>query len=67
MTKNLTLNQAIEFAEIENIEGVYEANLHGLHKPTQKEMGGRGFNRVDEEEAASLRQPVPKRRSGTPR
>ena len=49
MTENLTLDQAIEFAE--TIEGL-EANLHGLHKPTQREMGGRGVNRVDEEEAS---------------
>jgi hypothetical protein len=29
-------------------------------------MDGRGFNRVDEEEEEASRQPVPKRRSGTP-
>jgi hypothetical protein len=53
MKENLTLSQAIEFSE--TIEGL-EANLHGLHKPTQKEMGGRGINRVDEEEASVKKQ-----------
>ena len=53
LTEDLTLNRAIEIAQ--NFEGL-EANLQGLHKPTEREMGGRKVNFLDDEEEASINQ-----------
>ena len=64
LTENLDLAQAIEIAQA--IEGL-EANLQGLHKPTEKELGGR-INFVGEnEDEASVSHVQKQQRSGVQR
>jgi hypothetical protein len=53
LKEDLTLEQAIEIAII--FEGL-DANLRGLHKPTERELGRRTINELQAEEEESVNQ-----------